>query len=158
MSRSGAEADEVMERVTAAIDLGRTGDRDEARARLAAIWDELGPSGDPLHRCTVAHFAADLQEDPRVELEWDERALEAAMSLTDERAQRYHASLQVEGFMPSLHLNLAEDHRTLGDLGRARHHADLAAAFADPLPDDGYGRMIRQGIARIASELRRGSI
>lgn len=147
-----------MERVTAAIDLGRTGDRDEARARLAAIWDELGPSGDPLHRCTVAHFAADLQEDPRVELEWDERALEAAMSLTDERAQRYHASLQVEGFMPSLHLNLAEDHRTLGDLGRARHHADLAAAFADPLPDDGYGRMIRQGIARIASELRRGSI
>lgn len=158
MSRSGAEADEVMERVTAAIDLGRTGDRDEARARLAAIWDELGPSGDPLHRCTVAHFAADLQEDPRVELEWDERALEAAMSLTDERAQRYHASLQVEGFMPSLHLNLAEDHRTLGDLGRARQHADLAAAFADPLPDDGYGRMIRQGIARIASELRRGSI
>ena len=87
-------------------------------------WRRSGPrssraGGDAFHRCVVAHFLADLQDDVRDELMWDERALAAVAAVTDERAQQYHESLQVRGFMPSLYLNLADDHRRLGEADRA---------------------------------------
>lgn len=148
-----AGTDEVMERIMAAIEVGRTGETALARDRLTALWEEVGPDGDPLHRCTVAHYLADLQEDPVDELAWDQRALDAAGTLTDERAQQFHSSLAVKGFLPSLHLNLAEDHRTLGDLARAREHVDLAQRLSAALPDDPYGTMVRQAIARVSAAL-----
>lgn len=148
-----ADTDEVMERITAAIEVGRAGETALARARLTALWDQVGPDGDPLHRCTVAHCVADLQEDPWDELAWDQRAQDAAGTLTDERAQRYHSSLAVAGFLPSLHLNLAEDHRTLGDLALAREHIDLARDLSAVLPDDPYGTMLHQAIARVSAAL-----
>jgi hypothetical protein len=76
---------------------------------------------------------ADVQDDPEDELTWDLRALEAADSLSEERAQQYHASLTVRAFYPSLHLNLAEDYRKLKQLDRAREHLARAAEAAEML-------------------------
>ncbi len=89
------ESDPVMERIGEAIGLSHRGEREQARELFAAIWADIGPDGDPFHRCTLAHYAADVQPDPQDELMWDLRALAAADGLTDERAQAYQASLSV---------------------------------------------------------------
>lgn len=147
------ESDPVMERIGAAIGLSRRDEREQARELFAAIWADIGPDGDPFHRCTLSHYAADVQPDPQDELMWDLRALAAADELTDERAQAYHASLSVRGFYPSLHLNLAEDYRKLGNVGRARQELELARGGLDALADDGYGSNVRVGIERVERQL-----
>jgi hypothetical protein len=149
--------DPTMADLAAAVDLGRAGERDAARRRLIAMWDDLGADGDALHRCSVAHFLADLQDDVREELLWDERALSAAQDLTDGRAQEQHAVLFVRGLQPSLQLSLADDHRRLGDPVRAREHVALAEAALDELPDDDYGRLIRSGVDLVREALAAGS-
>lgn len=149
--------DETMASIVAAIEQGRAGDTAGARDELGALWARIGPDGDPLHRCTLAHYLADLQADTRDELAWDERALDAATALTDVRAQRYHASWQVRGFLPSLHLNLADDHRRLRAPDRAREHLAAARAHLADLPDDGYGSVVRGGIDHVGAALDAGS-
>lgn len=106
----------------------------------------------PTVAVTLAHYMADVQDDPADELEWDLRALRAADSLTDERAQRHHSSLQVTGIYPSLHLNLAADYVKLGD-DDSRSHLDAAEAVCSALPDDGYGATIRGDVARLRDRL-----
>jgi hypothetical protein len=150
---SPAPADETMARIGAALARAQQGDREAARRDLTALWDELGPDGDALHRCTLAHHLADLQEDLREELTWDERALAAASAVTDDRAAAAGATGPVAAFYPSLHLNLAEDHRRLGDPAAARRHLELGRAAAGALPDDGYGTMIRGGLDALAGRL-----
>jgi hypothetical protein len=143
--------------VTAAVELGRGGRRQEARERLADLWQRVGEQGDPLHRVSVAHFLADLQDDVAQELAWDERALAAVQELTDERAQQYATSLQVRGFLPSLHLNLADAQRRLGRAQRALEQLARAEASVEALPDDGYGRLVRGGIEHVRAALAAGS-
>lgn len=147
------QPDPVMAEIAQVVELGQAGSAAQARERFTQLWELLGPRGDPLHRCALAHYAADVQEDLAEELRWDLRALAAADELTDERAQQHHHSLAVAGFSPSLHLNLADVHRRLGDPVRARDHLARAERAVDALGDDGYGRMIRQGIARCAARL-----
>src|SRR5437764_9445462 len=132
--------DPTMARVAEAVELGRT---DEARALFATIWADLGPDGDPLHRVAVAHAMADLQDDPHDELAWDLHALAAIEDVSDERAAAAGVTSPVAAFYPSLHLNLGEDYRKVGDPQAARRHLDLGLAAAAALPDDGYGAMIR---------------
>ena len=147
--------EQTLIRIGEAAQLNHQGERDAARRRLAEIWDEIGGErGDPLHRCTLAHAMADVQDDPRDELVWDERALTAADLLTDERLAQAGVDMSARGLYPSLHLNLSECHRKLGDLGRAREHLQQAQAMIDALGDDEYGRMIRDGMAQIAEKLR----
>jgi hypothetical protein len=129
------------------------GDRPGARAVFAGLWAEIGEDGDPLHRCALAHYMADVQDDPAEELEWDLRALRAADSLTDERAREHHSSLAVKGFYPSLHLNLGEDYRKIGDFGSAREHLELASARLDALGSDDYAAGIRAGLDGLAERL-----
>lgn len=147
------DRDEIMERITAAVALHQGGDDRAARERFAAIWGEISPAGDAFHRCVLAHYMADAQDDPREELRWDLRALDAAGAVTGERAERHHPSLAIRGFYPSLHLNLAEDYRKLGDLGKAREHLARLTAFLDALSDDGYGNMIRAAVDRLTARL-----
>lgn len=146
-------ADPVMGRIAAAQELASGGDWDGARAALGDVWADLGEDGDPLHVVSLAHYMADLQDDPRAELEWDLRALRAARRLTDERAQRHHGSLSVRGFFPSLHLNVAAAYAKLGNRKEAVQHLDAAEAALQALADDGYGRMIRGGIERLRADL-----
>ena len=145
--------DPVMGRIMETVALAQAGHGDAARPRFAAVWNEIGPQGDPFHRCTLAHHAADVQSDAEAELMWDLRALVAADEISDERVQRYHGSLSVAGFYPSLHLNLADVYRRLGELEKAREHVERAQDAVEALRDDGYGRMIREAIGRIAVQL-----
>ncbi|WP_030489788.1 hypothetical protein [Micromonospora chokoriensis] len=144
--------DPTMTRIIEAVQLGQTGASAQARELLTALWDELGPTGDALHRCTLAHYLADLQDTTEAELGWDERALAAVGDLTDDRAQRYHHTLQVQGFLPSLHLNLADCHRRLGNIGPAREHLARAREHLAHLPDDPYGEMIRAAIGDFVAD------
>jgi hypothetical protein len=142
--------DPIMTAITEAVTAGRSGDTAAARLRLENLWDEIGPDGDALHRCTLAHFLADLYDDAATSLTWDLRALEAADSLDDTRVQEQHASLQIRGFYPSLHLNLADDHRRLGEFEAAAEHLTAACNYADALADDGYGATVLSGIDNVA--------
>lgn len=144
-----SEQDPIMERITEGFERGRGGDPGGARAILAEVWDQLGPSGDPLHVVSLAHYMADLQDNPGDELEWDLRALAAADALTDGRAQRFHASLTVRGLLPSLYLNIAADYEKLDDLGTARTYLTKAEAVLPDVPGGEYGEHIRAAIGSL---------
>lgn len=144
--------DAMMTRIMMAI-ADKSDGRDCQRIRFQQLWDEIGERGDPLHRCTLAHYAADLEDDPSVALLWNQRSLDAVHELSDERLQTTFPTLTVAGFMPSLHLNLAEDHRQLGDAVSSERHLDAAEAGLGALPKDGYGAMIRRGIERLRATL-----
>lgn len=147
-----------MARVTAAVQRGQAGERVTARHDLEAIWAEVEQGGgDDFHRCVIAHFLADLQEDEHTELMWDERALAAVEGVTDERAQAFHASLHVRGFLPSLYLSLADDHRRLGDANRAQEFLGKARATSDALGDDAYGELVRGVMEKVGRALAEGS-
>lgn len=81
MEQREPSGDVVMTRIGQAIMLLHAGDREEARNRFGIIWSEIGEHGDALHRCTLAHYMADAQDDPGDELAWDLRALTAAEGL-----------------------------------------------------------------------------
>ncbi|MDW3848085.1 tetratricopeptide repeat protein [Micromonospora sp. BRA006-A] len=133
------------------------GRRKDARDLFARIWDEIGrEQGDPLHVCVLAHAMADVQDDVRQELVWDRRALAAADLLTDERVAQAGVPMSVAGLYPSLHLNLAECHRKLGELDQARDHLRRAREGIGALGDDGYGELIRDGLDRLSQELAAG--
>ena len=138
-----------MARIAAAVELAHTGEPEEARRQLAALWEEPVVQADPFHRCALAHHAADLEPEVADELRWDVRALAAAEEVTPER----EAPVDVAAFYPSLHLNLGDAYRRAEDLPAAREHLARAQACVEVLPDDGYGRLIRGGIDRLAERL-----
>ena len=147
--------DPVLVRIGEGVQLHHgQGRREAARGVFARIWDEIGgEQGDPLHVCVLAHALADVQDDVRQELFWDQRALAAADLLTDEQLARGGVAMPAAGLYPSLHLNLSECYRKLGDLGRAREYLRQARAGIDALGDDEYGRLIRDGLERLEQQL-----
>jgi hypothetical protein len=147
------EADPTMAAIGHGIELNQRGERDAARQHFAQLWERVGPDGEPLHRCAIAHSMADTQNDPREELVWDLRALEAAESITDDQVQQAGMAATVAGFYPSLHLNLGDVYRRLEDTEQARRHLALGRAATDALADDGYARMIRAGLDRLSERL-----
>ncbi|MEQ3552407.1 tetratricopeptide repeat protein [Pseudonocardia nematodicida] len=142
---TGPYDDPVMAEIGTAVELGHGGDRAGARSRFDRIREDLGDDGDPFLRCVLAHYAADVQDDPHAELRWDAEALAAATEVTGNEA--------VAGFYPSLHLNLADVHRRLGHDDEALLHLRRAREHVGVLTDDGYGRMIRNGIERCGERL-----
>ncbi|MEU7600686.1 hypothetical protein [Streptomyces sp. NPDC041003] len=156
-----ASEDAVMTRIGQAVILLHAGDREEARNRLGAIWSEIGEEGDDLHRCTLAHYMADAQDDPADELAWDLRALTAAEALAEwpvagagdggTAPREPHLAMRV--FYPSLHLSLAADYVKLQRPDAARVHLARARAATGALPDDGYGNGVREAIARLERRL-----
>lgn len=112
------------------------GEPEAARALFQQAWDER--DGD-VHAAIAAHYLARQQTTPAATLEWNERALEHALAAGDDP--------RVRGFFPSLHLNLGKSHEDLGDHDRACEHYALAQARSDALGDDGYGAMVRRGVA-----------
>ncbi|MER5461819.1 MULTISPECIES: hypothetical protein [unclassified Streptomyces] len=149
-----ASGDAVMTRIGQVIMLLHGGDREEARNRFGALWAEIGEDGDPLHRCTLAHYMADTQDDPGDELAWDLRALSAADGLSEQRLAQHQETLAVRAFYPSLHLNLAADYVKLQRPEAARVHLDRARSATDALGDDGYGNGVRAAIDRLERGLR----
>ncbi|MFJ8753114.1 hypothetical protein ACIREO_27820 [Streptomyces sp. NPDC102441] len=148
----------VMTRIGQAIMLLHAGDRAEARNRFRIIWSEIGERGAALHRCTLAHYMADAQDDPGDELAWDLRALTAAEGLTGaadtDPAGEHRDATAVRALVPSLHLNLAADYLKLQRFEPARAHLDRAWDAVGVLEDDGYGGGIRAAIGRLEQRMR----
>ncbi|MFI8950485.1 hypothetical protein ACIGO6_28660 [Streptomyces sp. NPDC053750] len=154
-----AAPDAVLTRIGQVVMLHHAGDREEARHRFLGLWAEIGEHGDPLHRCTLAHYLADTQDDPEDELAWDLRALSAAQELArelaeDRPADRHEGALAARALYPSLHLNLAADYERLGHREAARLHLRRARGAAESLARDRYGEGVRAAIGRL--ELRLG--
>ncbi|WP_053674164.1 hypothetical protein [Streptomyces sp. NRRL B-1140] len=141
--------DAVLTRIGQVVMLHHAGDREEARHRFLGLWAEIGEDGDPLHRCTLAHYLADTQDDPADELAWDLRALTAAGEAGEE-------ALAVTALYPSLHLNLADDYDRLGRGDAARAHLRWARQAATALSDDCYAEGVRAAIGRLESRLGEG--
>nr|WP_255953937.1 hypothetical protein [Streptomyces sp. ODS25] len=127
--------------------LHRGGDREEARGRFLRLWAEIGEHGDPLHRCTLAHFMAGTQDDPLDELTWDLRALSAAEELAgaDPAVEEDPAGGRSAGraggraaacaLYPALHLSLAVDYARIGRTATAHSHLRRARHATDMLQD-----------------------
>ncbi|MEU1004953.1 MULTISPECIES: hypothetical protein [Streptomyces] len=144
--------DAVLTRIGQVVMLHHAGDREEARHRFLGLWAEIGEHGDPLHRCTLAHYLADTQDDPADELAWDLRALTAA----EEAGEEALAVTAVAALYPSLHLNLADDYVRLGRGDAARTHLRWAREAATALTDDGYAEGVWAAIGRLESRLGEG--
>ncbi|MFF1755095.1 hypothetical protein [Nocardia sp. NPDC058244] len=145
--------DPTMARITQGVTDFRGGDPEGGRTALLDVWTDIGPMGDPLHRCTLAHYLADTYDDPAEALVWDVRALDAADALTDTRLRAHHADLNVAGFYPSLHLNLADNFRRLGAFPAATRHIDAARERLATLGDDAYGTLIRTAVTEVAAAI-----
>lgn len=154
---TNTDTDDVMAAIGAAVERGRAGDQAGARLALEQLWASVGERGDPLHRCSIAHYLADVQEHVADELAWDQRALAAVGDLSDERVRGHDDSLRVRAFLPSLRLNLADAHRRMGDFAEARRQLAAAVTEVDTLADDEYGTMIRGGIERARQAVDAGS-
>ncbi|MEU7315313.1 hypothetical protein [Streptomyces sp. NPDC007083] len=155
MTATPAGPDATMEAIGRAVEEGRTGDAASARRKLLDLWSTIGVTGDPLHRCTLAHHLADLHDDPAPALAWDIRALDAADAVTEQRVQQHHAGLHLAGFYPSLHLNLADDYRRLGAFDAATEHITAAGEHAHALSPDAYGSVLRTALDEVAAAIRR---
>jgi hypothetical protein len=128
-----------LEEITAAVSLGQAGDRETARAQLTALWDAVD---DRQTRCAIAHYLADVQDETSDELDWDLRALEV---------------VEDTAWLPSLHLNLADDYRRLAQPLQADEHLQLARKHLHLLPADGYGELIRSAVDHVAEALAAGN-
>ncbi|MFF4607703.1 hypothetical protein ACFY12_33820 [Streptomyces sp. NPDC001339] len=153
--------------------LHRAGDREEARNRLSELWHEIGPQGDAFHRCALAHYMADTQDDPRDELDWDLRALEAAEHFVTERPDGCgtgprqpgvaggpdldpdpgpgprHPLVALRAFFPSLHLNIAADYAALDRPADAHAQLRRARASVSALADGEYRQSLRDAIDQL---------
>ncbi|MGV9312337.1 hypothetical protein ACWDR0_09070 [Streptomyces sp. NPDC003691] len=153
MTTAPAAPDPTMEAIGHAVAEGQAGNSASARRKLLALWSAIGVTGDPLHRCSLAHYLADLYEDPAQALAWNIRALDAAGAVTEQRVQEHHAGLQISGFLPSLHLNLADDYRRLGSFEAATEHIDAAGTHAAGLPQDPYSDLVRRAVQEVAAAI-----
>lgn len=69
-------------------------------------------------RCIAAHYVARCQQDAHLSLQWNQKALQCATNLEDQRP--------IEPFLPSLYLNLGAAWEALGDIDEAQHFYQLA--------------------------------
>jgi len=127
-----------LEDITTAVELGRAGDQEAARTQLSALWDA---TDDSQTRCAIAHYLADVQDETADELAWDLRALE---------------NVEDQQWLPSLHLNLADDYRRLGQAENAHEHLAAARAHLAKLGKNAYGDVIRSGVEHVAEALAAG--
>ncbi|HEX8710105.1 MAG TPA: hypothetical protein VF723_17820 [Pyrinomonadaceae bacterium] len=108
---------------------------DEARKLFEQAW---AAAQDDYEACVAAHYLARHQSKPEAVFEWNREALERAEAVSDDR---------VQGFYPSLYLNMGHSYETLGNPGEARRHYAMAAARLDHVPDGPYKDVVQNGIA-----------
>lgn len=138
--------DPIMATIAQVQQTALRGDREEAATAYGQLWAQV-EHGRALHRVCVAHYMADLQDDPAEELLWDERALAAAAEVTREDAAA------VAPLLASLHVNAAGALHRLGRDDEARQQLTAARRSEEALPDDGYGRLVRSRIEVLTTEL-----
>ena len=119
------------------------GEPAKALALFEQAWDARR---DDLDASIAAHFVARHQATPRATLEWNERALQHADRLPEDRAAP---------LLPSLLLNLAESYRLEARFEQAEQLVERALQILDRLPNpDGYAQFVRGGLDRLLQRLR----
>ncbi|MDB5036115.1 MAG: hypothetical protein JWQ98_3356 [Chlorobi bacterium] len=108
---------------------------DDARDLFMRAWDR---ATDDYEACIAAHYVARHQETPEETLRWNLEALNRAEAVDDGR---------IDGFRPSLYLNMGWSHEVLGDRAEAARYYTLAEKEVAGLPANGYGALVRGGIA-----------
>jgi hypothetical protein len=140
--------DPVMATIAQVQQTALQGQREQAASAYEQLWAQV-EHGRPLHRVSVAHYMADLQDDPAEELRWDERALAAAAEVTPQDAD----AAAVAPLRASLHVNAAGALHKLGRLDDARPQLAAARQAEETLPEDGYGRLVRSRIEALSAEM-----
>lgn len=94
---------------------------------------------------TAAHYVARHQKSIAAKLKWDKTALQYALRISDEGIKKS---------LPSLYLNIGKGYEDLNDLENAKSHYQAACSFVQFLPEDGYGNMIKAGIAKALDRIK----
>jgi hypothetical protein len=89
------------------------------QARLLA-WQAWQAASDDYEACIAAHYLARYQENLEEALRWNQRALDHAEAVHDDR---------VKDFYPSLYLCMGNACEMLGNLSDARRYYELSAAL-----------------------------
>jgi hypothetical protein len=134
-----------------AIGVALAGDRERGRTSLTACWQGTA-AHDAAQRCVLAHYLADVQDDLNDEVAWDEAALAAFADVAETELAPIGIP-SARTLEPSLRLNLGDGYRRQGRFEDAKVHADAGQAVVHLLPDDGYGQMIRTGLASLRARL-----
>jgi hypothetical protein len=92
---------------------------------------------DDFEACIAAHYMARHQTSPAETLRWNQAALDHANAAPAD---------QVQGFYPSLYLNLGWSYEALGDMAAARNCYQLASSEMDALPDGPYRNKVQRGV------------
>jgi tetratricopeptide (TPR) repeat protein len=119
------------------------GKPEEASALFQQAWQL---ASNDFEKFTAAHYVARHQGSIADKLKWDEVALNCALRIPGD---------EIKGTLPSLYLNIAKGYEDLNDFDKARENYHLAMSFTDFLPADGYGNMIRAGIAKGIERVQR---
>jgi tetratricopeptide (TPR) repeat protein len=112
------------------------GRKDEARLLFLQAWEQRK---DDFEACIAAHYVARHQETAKETLRWNQVSLDRADAVSDER---------VQGFYPSLYLNMGKAYEDLGNPREAKRYYELAAATMSNVPEGRYGSMVRDGVKR----------
>jgi len=118
------------------MDMEGKGKPGEATKLFLQAWNE---ATNDFEKFTAAHYVARHQKSVNHKLKWDEAALQLALKINNDT---------VKGTLPSLYLNIAKCYEDLNDLDNAKKNYDLALSFANFLPDNGYGNMVKGGIMK----------
>jgi hypothetical protein len=118
------------------MELEGKGQPTEAAIVFLKAWYEAQTD---FEKFTAAHYVARHQQTIDDKLHWDKTALQHALNIQEQET--------VKAVLPSLYLNIAKCHEDLGDIDQAKTNYRSASASAAFLPDDGYGTMIKKGIA-----------
>lgn len=141
--------DDDMADVMSALARLQSGEAD-ARPLLMDLWASA-PQASATRRCTLAHLLADMETDVAAELRCDRIALEAA---TGHASGDMDAVTQpLAAFLPSLHLNVGDALRRVGDPVSARFHAQAGLDRARTLPADDYAGTVRAGLERLLARV-----
>ena len=110
------------------------GRHEEALRLFMLAWNQ---SKDAFERAIAAHYVARHQITPEGALHWNQESLINADAVGDDR---------VQGFYPSLYLNMGKSHEDLGNLQDARRFYVLAADRIGCLPEGRYADIVRSGV------------
>lgn len=113
----------------------------EAKELFKRAWEA---SSDDYEACIAAHYLARHQETMEQTLHWNEESLRRAKLVAGER---------VEGFLPSLYLNLGYCHEELGDVEKAGAFYRRAEEHVSAVTSGAYGDVLRDGVARALERL-----
>ena len=112
------------------------GDFDNASQLFMEAWNQ---GSDDFERCIAAHYLARHQKNPMDRLVWNQRSLDHARAVHDDR---------LRGFYPSLYLNMGKAHEDLGNRRDAKRFYELAAKVLSSLPEGRYGNVVRDAVER----------